>query len=126
MPWWSWLVIWGGLGLALLGVLALSAWLLFRKFLVLVGDVDDLASRADVLSEVDADDELARPELAVLSDIRLVRARRAARIARNQERRFARRERRLARGRAILAVDPMTVDLPEGWGRLGDSPPHHN
>ncbi|MEP6479927.1 MAG: hypothetical protein ABJB03_11080, partial [Rhodoglobus sp.] len=75
-------------------------------------------SRADVLSGVDGDAELTRPDLAVLGDIRLVRARRTARVARNRERRFARRERRLARGRAILAVDPMTVELPEGWGRL--------
>ena len=46
MSWWAWLLIWTGLVLALLAVLALGAWWLFRKSMAVLDDVADLAGKS--------------------------------------------------------------------------------
>jgi hypothetical protein len=77
IEWWGWLLLWAGLVLALLALLAGFAWWLFRKFLTLLDDVADLADRSSVLET--AESELVRPELAVLAEVSAVRAREDAR-----------------------------------------------
>lgn len=113
IEWWGWLLIWTGLVLALVVMLGLIAWWLFRKFLVLMDDVADLAEKSALL-EV-ADIELVKPELAVLAEVSAIRAREDARRFRRTERRRIRRQGRLDRARAITSVDAATVEWPEGW-----------
>jgi hypothetical protein len=115
MPWWSWLLIWGGLLLALVALLAVFAWLLFRKFLVLMDDLGALAEKTAILGMADTDPVLPRHELAVLADYREVRARREQRVRRAVEARRLRHVRRMARARAITTVDPSTVEWPAAW-----------
>jgi hypothetical protein len=110
---WSWLVIWVVLGLALAALLGLSAWWLFRKFVVLTGDLADLA---DTLVLLEADDaELGRPQLAVLADLRDIRAREEARRFHHSTRRRERHDKRIARARRITGVEASTQQWPAGW-----------
>jgi hypothetical protein len=115
MPWWSWLLIWGGLVLALLALLAVFAWLLFRKFLVLTDELGALAEKTAILGTADTEAVLPRHELAVFADFREVRARREQHVRRAREARRLRRLRRLERARAITSVDPTTVGWPADW-----------
>jgi hypothetical protein len=52
VPWWSWLVIWTGLVLALLGMLAWSGISLFRKLMTMT---DAAGAIVDQLADVDPD-----------------------------------------------------------------------
>lgn len=115
MSWWAWVLIWTGLVLALLVMLALFAWWLFRKAMRLFDDAFELADTVAVL-EV-GDGELPRQQLAVLADMREIRRREDARRAHRAERRRLRRERRLTRARRITAVDAGTVEWPSDWTR---------
>lgn len=45
MPWWSWVLIWCGLALALLAMLALLGMALFRKLMTLVDALGALGQR---------------------------------------------------------------------------------
>ncbi|WP_129586648.1 hypothetical protein [Microterricola viridarii] len=57
MPWWSWWLIWGGLVLALLGMLAYFGVTLFRKAAAGARELGELSS---ALGKLDAQlDELA-------------------------------------------------------------------
>lgn len=119
IEWWGWLLLWAGLVLALLVVLALLAWWLFRKFLRLLDDVADLADRSAVLDAAEA--ELVRPQLAVLAEVSAIRAREDARRHRRHERRRLRRQARLERAREITRADASRTRWPERWyGRSGD------
>lgn len=115
MPWWSWIAIWGGLVLALVVMLGLFAWWLFRKFLVLVDDVADLAGTTAVLDA--GDYEHARPALAVLQQVRDVRDREEQRRAHRAARRHDRHERRMMRARQITSVDASRHPWPTDWYR---------
>ena len=48
MPWWSWLLIWTGLGLALLGMLAWFGFRLFRKLMRTLRALEDLGGMVDL------------------------------------------------------------------------------
>lgn len=113
IPWWVWLVIWVGLALALIAMIALFAWWLFRKFLRLLDDVGDLAGRAEILA-VD-DGVIGKPAIAVLADVRDIRAREDARRAHRAQRRRDRHERRMARARLITGTDATSVQWPAEW-----------
>ena len=115
MPWWSWVLIWSGLGVILLVTLGLFAWWLFRKFLVLLDDLAGLADRAALLET--ADSELVRPQLAVLAEVREVQARESARRFHRTERRRVRRQSRLDRARRITSADASTTQWPADWYR---------
>lgn len=45
MPWWTWVLIWSGLSIGLLAMLALFAVVLFRKLMTLVDALGDLGDR---------------------------------------------------------------------------------
>jgi uncharacterized protein (DUF58 family) len=83
-------------------MLGVFAWMLFRKFVILMDDLGDLAERSAVL-EVE-DPVLARPELAVLADLRVIRAQENARRAHRAEMKRQRHERLIARGRRITST----------------------
>jgi hypothetical protein len=104
IEWWGWLLIWAGLVVGLLGLLAGFAWWLFRKFLRLLDDVADLAERSALLDV--AEPELVRPQLAVLEEVSAVRAREDARRFHRGERRRVRRASRLDRARERMHPPP--------------------
>lgn len=111
--WWGWVLVWAGLVLALIVMLGLFAWWLFRKFIVLMDEVAALADAGAVLEVGDA--ELVRPQLAVLATVRDIRNRENARRAHRAERRRLRWEARLARGRRITTTDASTAQWPKHW-----------
>lgn len=114
MPWWSWLVIWAVLGLALVALLVLGGLWLWRKLMRLLDDLGELAEQAAVLEAVD-DDAPPRAVPAILRDIEDVQRRRAVRVARKLERKRVRRVLRLERARNITTVDANAVEWPSAW-----------
>lgn len=115
MPWWSWIAIWGSLVLALVIMLGLCAWWLFRKFLILLDDVSELAGTAAILDA--GEYEHVRPALAVLQQLGEVRDREEARRAHRAARRNDRHERRMTRARRISSVDASDQQWPADWYR---------
>jgi len=111
--WWGWILIWAGLVLALLVVLALTGWWLFRKALRLLDDVSGLAEKAEIL---DIDDvELPKQTIAVLADLREIRAREDARLSHRAKRRDERHRRRMQRARRITSADASRQQWPADW-----------
>lgn len=115
IQWWGWLLIWSGLVLALLVMLGVSAWRLFRKGVGVLDAVGELAEAAEVL-EVD-DPVLPRQQLAVLAQARDIRRREEARRFHRAERRRLRHERRMARARRITTLDASAIRWPDDWYR---------
>ncbi|MGX5680520.1 hypothetical protein [Schumannella luteola] len=113
IAWWGWVLIWTGLVIALLAMVGALAWWLFRKFLRLLDDVADLAERSAILEAADA--ELVRPQIAVLSTVSAVRAREDARRFHRRERRRVRRQTRLDRARRITGADAAAGPWPADW-----------
>lgn len=106
MPWWSWLVIWGVLVLALLGMLAFFAVRLFRKLMAAAAEVTALAEKAQVLSQ--RADELREVPFraAVFQDADELRAGREQALADRAVARQARRDARVRRGKLLVNADP--------------------
>ena len=112
MPWWSWVLIWTGLVLGLLGMLAWCAVMLFRKLTVLA---DAVGALGDLVSDLDTDPAAKPPpprrpaifadryELALTVDLQ-----RTARERRRQER----RDRRIARGKLLQHGPIVRPDPP--------------
>ena len=113
MTWWGWLLLWSGLVLLLLATVAFLLWWLFRKAMRLL---DDLGTLADSAPFREGDDEpLPAQAIAVLADIRDIRAREAARRAHRTQRRSERHRLRMARARRITSVDASTRTWPPNW-----------
>lgn len=117
IAWWGWLLIWAGLVLALLGMLAGFAWWLFRKSLVLLDDLGELGATTALLQP--GEPEPVRPPLAVLAAPERVRAREDARRAHRDRVRREARARRLDRARRITRADASTRVWPEAWYPAG-------
>jgi len=105
MPWWSWLLIWTGLILGLLGMLAFFGWKLFRGIVGVLGELGSLAGRAEILNAAEPVAEELRRPLALLSRYGDVVARWAGEQERRGQRRVQRREQRLARAKALVRAD---------------------
>ena len=105
MPWWSWLIIWTGLVLALLAVLVVSAWRLFRKAVSMFDELGTLAGKTEFPGAAVTEFDEQQAELAILQKLSDVQARR--RHVRNAAalRRDARHTTRVARGRALTRFD---------------------
>jgi hypothetical protein len=108
MPWWSWILIWGGLVLALLAMLALLSWWLFRKAVGVMDELGQLAEKTELLGRMS--DELAAadaPEFvpAAVRDRGEVAAEHHARVQERAMRRQTRREKRITRGRMLTRAD---------------------
>ncbi len=97
--------VWIGLVIALIVTLVLCAVMLVRKFIALLQTAADFLSLPAILDGVHRADAEPRPTPAVLRPRGEVAGEHAARRQRSADRRHDRRERRLARGRAIVAVD---------------------
>jgi hypothetical protein len=105
MPWWSWLLIWFALGLALIGMFVFFAVRLFRKAMAVFHELEALAARFDVLSTAAERLDEHRTQLAVLAkhwDVSADRDRvREASLRRRDERHDA----RIARAKALTKAD---------------------
>jgi hypothetical protein len=60
IAWWGWVLIWAGLVVALLAMVALFAWRLFRRFLGVLDDFFVLTEKTAVLDGVDQTHEPRR------------------------------------------------------------------
>jgi hypothetical protein len=109
IAWWGWLLIWSGLVIALLAMVALLGWRLVRRFFTLLDDVFAVTEKLSILDGVTANAE-ARPQNAILREGEEVRATTGARMARRAERKHARRQARIQRGKMLTTA---TIDLKE-------------
>ena len=108
MPWWSWILIWGGLVLALLAMLALLSWWLFRKAVGVMEELGRLAEKTEALGRMSdqlADTADADVVPAVLRDRVEVSLEHDARVHERAVRRRMRREKRIARGKMLTRAD---------------------
>ena len=106
MPFWSWIIIWAVLALALLGMLAYFGYRLFRKLMAALEALGELSEKAALLDDAAESLRDAPFEPAVFADAgALSRQRRLAKAA-SLRRRQARREKRLERGRLLVKADP--------------------
>jgi flagellar biosynthesis/type III secretory pathway M-ring protein FliF/YscJ len=114
IAWWLWTLIWVGLVFALLLVLVLLAFRLFRKAMTLM---DELSAVADKTRTLDVDGaELSAPQNAILAEMSKVRAQHEAQKRRHSDLKLARHERRIARAKRITARDASSrTQWPEGW-----------
>lgn len=99
------LLLWIGLVVALVVTLGLCTVSLVRKFLALLQSLADFVSLPAILDGVHRADPEPRPTPAVLRPRGEVAAEREARRQRALERRSVRRVERVARGRALVALD---------------------
>jgi hypothetical protein len=107
MPWWSWLLIWTGLVLALLGVLAAFGWILVRKGLRVLRQLEALTGMLATLESEPPTDAEPRP-IAILAD-RSELLRRYELAGRDRdERRSQRRADRIRRGKLLVKHNPIT------------------
>jgi hypothetical protein len=106
MPWWSWLLIWTGLVLGLLVMLALFAWSLFRKLMAAANEAGALMQKAEVLQSRadDLREEAFHP--AVFADAAVLRDEREQAKADRAFARQARRDARVRRGKLLVEADP--------------------
>jgi hypothetical protein len=105
MPWWSWLVIWTCLALALVAVLVIAAWRLFRKAVAVFDELGTLAAKTELLDGAVTEFDEQQAELAILQKLSDVQARRRQIRDASALRRDARHTTRLARGRVLTRFD---------------------
>lgn len=113
ISWWGWLLLWVGLVVALLVILALLAYVLFRKAIALMNELSAVVDKTAVLDVETA--ELSRPQIAVLAEMREIRAQHEYRQSRRADLKRERHERRIARAKRITKRDASTAEWPEGW-----------
>ncbi|QNE46692.1 hypothetical protein F1C58_07080 [Glaciihabitans sp. INWT7] len=105
MPWWSWIVIWACLVLALLAMLVFSGWRLFRKAVAVFDELGALGAKLELLDAAITEFDTKQEQFALLqkySDVQEQRRKvRDASLARKE----ARRSGRLDRGRALTRID---------------------
>ncbi|MBC7402277.1 MAG: hypothetical protein H7279_03750 [Microbacteriaceae bacterium] len=105
MPWWSWLVIWSCLALALVAVLVIATWRLFRKGVSIFEELGILAGKTELLDAAVTVFDGLQAEPAILTRLSDVQARRRQVRDASALRRGARHTARLARGRALTRFD---------------------
>lgn len=119
MPWWSWLVIWVCLGLALVAVLTVSAVRLFRKVVRVFADLAALANKTESLHGAFEAPNLIEPRIAILRDIANVQQERRREKAAATLRRESRHNLRIARAKALVRFDASS----RSW--FGDESANH-
>jgi flagellar biosynthesis/type III secretory pathway M-ring protein FliF/YscJ len=106
MPWWSWVVIWVVLVLALLGMLALFGIRLFRKVMAALAELGELADKTELLHARSEELRDERFHPAVFEDAGALRAAREQDLADRERRRQARRDSLVKRGKLLVKADP--------------------
>jgi hypothetical protein len=107
MQWWSWIVIWFVLALALVGTLVFFGWRLFRKGVAVIDELERLTDKIDLLQRNVDELSVETPRSAILDGYSAVADRRDRERDRRATMRQLRRDTRLARGRLITA--------PQAW-----------
>jgi hypothetical protein len=107
MHWWSWILIWLGLAILLVGTLAFFGWRLFRKGVAVVDELERLTDKVDLLQRNVDELSVEKPRNAILDGYSAVANRRDREAERRASMRQLRRDARLARGRLITA--------PQAW-----------
>lgn len=105
MPWWSWIVIWTCLVLALIAVLVVSGWRLFRKAVAVFDELGALGGKMELLDAAITEFDEKQAEFALLQRYSDVQAQRRRVRDESLARREARRAARLDRGRALTHFD---------------------
>ena len=104
IAWWGWLLIWTGLVLALLALVAFFAWRHIRRFFALLESFFALTEKLSLLEPV-VDDEGAATINAVLRGSEVVRSEFSERMDRRRSMKLARRQARLRRAKMITTAD---------------------
>jgi uncharacterized membrane protein YccC len=104
MPWWSWILIWGALVLALLGMLVWLSFRLVTKFGRTVVAFGDLAEKSSALEAL-VDEVTDRFEPAVLADATELRHAREQQRSDRDRRRQTRRDSSVKRGKLLVNAD---------------------
>lgn len=107
MSWWSWILIWAGLVLLLVGVLLFFGWRLFRKGQALLRETGELTAKMNRLAEFADVDPEKRPRSSLFADYEQVRHRRENRRERRHERVADRRAARIRRGKLLVHRNPI-------------------
>jgi len=105
MPWWSWVLVWVVLVLALLGMLAFVGWRLFKKTMTALEALGELTARLEILDAArqELDEERFRP--AVSRPFAEIQAEYRENAEGRDERRRFRRDRRHSRGKLLVSAD---------------------
>lgn len=109
MPWWSWVLIWGGLVVLLVTVLVVGAIWLYRKGASVLAELERLDTLTAAAQEQLVTNQPERHEskaAAMLRPMAEVRADRRTHLRERDSRREARRDARIARAKALIAADP--------------------
>ena len=105
MPWWSWLVIWTCLVVALIAVMVVATWRLFRKAVSIFDELGSLVAQAELLDAAVTEFDEKQAEIAILQKLSDVQAKRRHVREAAAARRDIRHNSRLARGRALTRFD---------------------
>ena len=106
MPWWSWVVIWVVLVVALLGMLTLFGFRLFRKLMATLDELGRLADKTELLHRRSEELREERFQPAAFADAGALRAAHEQDIADRERRRQARRDSLVKRGKLLVKADP--------------------
>ncbi|WP_374948060.1 hypothetical protein [Agreia sp.] len=104
MHWWSWILIWLGLAILLVGTLAFFGWRLFRKGVAVVDELSTLTEKIELLQRNVDELTSEAPPNAILEGYSAVANRRDRDKARRASMRQLRRDARMQRGRLITAA----------------------
>lgn len=115
IEWWGWLLIWTGLVIALIAMVALFAWRLVRHFFRVLEDFFGLTDKLSILDGVESPDG-ERPLNAVLEESAVVRERFAQRMRRRADRKAVRRQARIQRAKMITTADIKLKEWPHEHG----------
>ncbi len=107
MPWWSWLVIWVGLTVGVLGMLGVVAWRLFGKATGVLDELDALFAQLDAATANIKEVALEPSENAILVGYAEQAARREALLERRALVKELRREQRILRGKILISANPL-------------------
>jgi hypothetical protein len=105
MQWWAWVLIWVGLVLLLLAMLAACGWMLFGKVKLAFAALSELMAKTEALA---AASEAIAPEPFTPSVVRPfaeVSEEHRVHSERSSARRESRREARLARGKMLTSAE---------------------
>lgn len=106
MPWWSWIVIWVGLVVAMLAMFVLLGWWLVKKGVLILKELDDLMAKAEAIS-ANAEELRAEPTVnALLRDYDDVVAEQHKQRADRATRKDMHRRERIRRGKLLIRFTP--------------------
>ena len=112
MPWWFWVLVWVVLVLALLGMLALLGWRLFKKTMTALEALGELTAKLELLDA--ARDGLAEDRFrpAVSRPMAEIQAEYRENAEVRHERRGIRQDRRRTRGKLLVSADSRQRTFP--------------